>query len=282
MMSTRKRGGRDETAFQHDNDDYETTSYMQRPIPSPSPPSDDKETTNGETNPEEPSQTEWMTVAHNFPEGFHVQGLLHLLDKIFGELLEHSFHLNSQYLTHMAYHAAFYINKLIELQDEDQPPERRPGSQQHDVTETQNSLQEHMTVSFHVANPLTEIEATLGNLNVNYEHLPRRHVQNELGRIQTMLEESRLFHKKWAKDPTAPGALPGLAASGNAIDAITFAALATEEGGISTMGEAISVAHQATSRCAGYMEEPGPVAPSEVRDGPGESFPNEETGACQW
>ncbi|CAE7447433.1 PHB2, partial [Symbiodinium microadriaticum] len=49
-------------------------------------------------------------------------------------------------LTHMAYHAAFYISKLIELYDE-----------------------EHMTVSFHVANPLTEIEATLGNLNANYE-----------------------------------------------------------------------------------------------------------------
>ena len=97
MMSTKKSGGADKNKSEPDNDDHEITSHMQRPTISPSPPSEEKETKNGETNPEEPSQTEWMTVVHNFPEGFHAQGLLHLLDKIFGELLEHSFHLNSQY-----------------------------------------------------------------------------------------------------------------------------------------------------------------------------------------
>ncbi|CAE7647279.1 PHB2, partial [Symbiodinium sp. KB8] len=165
MMSTKKSGGADKNKSEPDNDDHEITSHMQRPTISPSPPSEEKETKNGETNPEEPSQTEWMTVVHNFP-----------------------FPPQQPVLTHMAYHAAFYISKLIELYDE-----------------------EHMTVSFHVANPLTEIEATLGNLNANYEHLPRRHVQNELGRIQAMLEESRTKggSRPWEKQfpwPTRPPA----------------------------------------------------------------------------
>ncbi|OLP84200.1 hypothetical protein AK812_SmicGene34947 [Symbiodinium microadriaticum] len=72
--------------------------------------------------------------------------------------------------------------------------------------------------------------ATLSNLVMNYERLPHRHVRRELERVHAMLE-------------------------GNAIDAVTFACLATEEGGIATMGEAIQVAHQATQRCSNYMDE---------------------------
>ena len=92
--------------------------------------------------------------------------------------------------------------------------------------------------------------------------------------------------KKWAKDPKAPGALPGLAASGNAIDAVVFANLATEEGGLATMGEAIEVAHQATLRCSSYMEElvqwlrgrfaEDPGSPSPLRAGERPSGSNQQ------
>ena len=244
------------------NTDEDDAAFVQR-LPAPPPPEAELPppcaTTGGgqaEDNPAEEYQTDWMTVAHNFPQGFTFPGLLQILDKILGEILEHSFNLNSQYLTHLAYHAAFYVDKLTSLRGSDTPCGEVPLAAQEQAPEdSQTSLQEHMTVSFHIANPLSEIEATLGNLVTNYERLPYRHVRRELERVQAMLEESRVLFKKWAKDPTAPGALPGLAASGNAIDAVTFACLATEEGGLATMGEAIQVAHQATQRCSNYMDE---------------------------
>ena len=253
-------GGKEKLSDVADYDDKEEyVALVQRP-PLPPPPRPERPeshpvNTGAEgDDPAESHPTDWMTVAYNFPHGFTMQGLMEILDKILGEILEHSFNLQSQYLTHMAYHAAFYLDKLADLHKADLTAGERP-SEPLGPSDSQQSLPEHMTVSFHMANPLSEIEATLSNLAKNYEGLPHRHVRKELVRVQTMLEESRAMLKKWAQDPKAPGALPGLAASGNAIDAVVFANLATEEGGLATMGEAIEVAHQATLRCASYMEE---------------------------
>ena len=111
----------------------------------------------------------------------------------------------------MAYHAAFYVDKLTNIQGLGRPPSDGGGTPPNTRPSSQQSLPEHMTVSFHMANPLSEIEATLSNLVMNYERLPHRHVRRELERVHAMLEESRALLKKWAKDPAAPGALPGLA-----------------------------------------------------------------------
>ena len=82
-----------------------------------------------------------------------------------------------------------------------------------------------------------------------------RHIQRELVRAENLLKEGRALLKSWAKDPEAPGASPGTAATRNTLDGIDWALLAAEEGGVASLEEALKTAASAARRSNGYMEE---------------------------
>ncbi|CAE7801297.1 unnamed protein product [Symbiodinium sp. KB8] len=70
-----------------------------------------------------------------------------------------------------------------------------------------------------------------------------------------LLRDGRAVCKSWARDPNAPGALPGTAASQNALDGVSFSLLALEEGGIATLDENLHLALAAAQRCNKYMDQ---------------------------
>ncbi|CAE7943219.1 unnamed protein product [Symbiodinium sp. KB8] len=150
----------------------------------------------------------------------------------------------NEYATQPAYHACYYLNKLRDLQ---QPGRQVPQQPLEQPTPTDFTLNIH--------NPLIEAEATLSHLANHHEELPMRHIQRELVRAENLLKEGRALLKSWAKDPEAPGASPGTAATRNTLDGIDWALLAAEEGGVASLEEALKTAASAARRSNGYMEE---------------------------
>ncbi|OLP90347.1 hypothetical protein AK812_SmicGene28074 [Symbiodinium microadriaticum] len=179
-----------------------------------------------------------------FWHGVNYDGVMDLLEKILQNLLEQTFQQPNEYATQLAYHACFYLNKLREL---------RPAGRTLPPQATEPTAPTDFQLNVH--NPLIEAEATLSNLANNHVDLPMRHVQRELLRAEALLKEGRALLKSWSNDPEAPGALPGTAATRNALDGIDWALLATEEGGVATMDEAIRHAAEATQRSNQYMME---------------------------
>ena len=221
----------------------DSTSLMQRgrgrgrsePLPQPAQP---------QAHPAPQQSTEWMAVENNFAGGFTLEGVSALLERILQSLLEQTFHQPSEYATQLAYHACFYLRKLRELQQAGSA-DPRPVPVQPEPTDFQ----------FNIHNPLIEAEATLNHLADHHENLPRRHVQRELMRAEALIKEGRALFKGWANDPQAPGALPGTAATRNTLDAIDWALLATEEGGVANMDDAIRMAASAAQRSSTFMTE---------------------------
>ncbi|CAE7238876.1 unnamed protein product, partial [Symbiodinium necroappetens] len=173
----------------------------------------------GESDPQPTiNDTAWFSVAANFEGDFTVEGLLRLLQKILHEMLQQSFALPSDYLTSLAYHACYYMSKL------------------------QSTNERHLQQSGHAGvNP--EPPQAAGPTAMVFC------ITNAL------LQDGRAIFKSWARDPQAPGALPGTAASQNALDGVSWAFLAIEEGGVATLDEALQNAWQATQRCNKYMDE---------------------------
>ena len=108
---------------------------------------------------------------------------------------------------------------------------------------------------FCITNAFVEAEAALDSLVQNQRELPRRHLLKELRRAEALLKDGRAIFKSWARNPNAPGALPGTAASQNALDGVDFSFLASEEGGVANLDESLRLAHAAAQRCSHYMEQ---------------------------
>ena len=192
----------------------------------------------------------WFSVAANFEGEFTVQGLLRLLQKILHEMLQQSFTLPNDYLTSLAYHACYYVSRLQSTNDKNQPqPTTTGGNPGPSATAGPTAM------VFCITNSFVEAEAALESLAHHHDELPRRHIDKELRRADALLHDGRAIFKSWAKDPQAPGALAGTAASQNAIDGIGWACLALEEGGVATLEEALQQAWQAAQRCKKYMDE---------------------------
>ena len=167
-------------------------------------------------------------MAANFEGEFTVSGLLRLLQKILHEMLQQTFAMPNEYITHLAYHSCYYISKLMSTNDR-----QLQRQEQGDAPSAANDLGPTAMV-FCITNPFVEAEAALDSLVQHQRDLPRRHLLKELRRAEALLKDGRAIFKSWSRNPNAPGALPGTAASQNALDGVDFSFLASEEGGSPT------------------------------------------------
>ena len=195
------------------------------------------------------AEAPWYSVEANFGEEFTVAGLLRVLQKILHEILQQSFSQPNEYLTTLAYHACYYVSKL-QSQNDRRPQQGPQGADPNNVMSPGPT-----SMVFCLTNSFIEAETTLASLVQHYRDLPRRHLQKELQRAEDLLRDGRAVCKSWARDPNAPGALPGTAASQNALDGVSFSLLALEEGGLASLEESLQIALAATQRCNNYMDE---------------------------
>ncbi|CAE7800173.1 APUM5 [Symbiodinium sp. KB8] len=216
------------------------------PLDPPQPP---QPPSNSQQPPTMDPETQWYSVAANFDGEFTVSGLLRVLRKILHEMLQQTFNVPNEYLTHLAYHSCYYISKL-QSTSEQQLLQREQGE-----TPIEGGGQGPTAMVFCITNAFIEAEAALESLVQHQQELPRRHLLKELHRAEALVKDGRAVFKSWARNPNAPGALPGTAASQNALDGIDFAFLASEEGGTATLDESLQLALGAAQRCNRYMEE---------------------------
>ena len=203
--------------------------------------------------PEQPApqpepDTAWYSVAANFQGDFTVSGLLHVLQKIAHEMLQQTFGLPNEYLTHLAYHSCYYLSKLQSTNDR-HLQHREQGDRPYGADPGPTAM------VFCITNAFVEAEATLESLVQNQHELPRRHLLKELRRTEALLKDGRTIFKSWARNPNAPGALSGTAASQNALDGVDFSFLASEEGSVASLDESLRTAWAATQRCNQYMNQ---------------------------
>ena len=191
----------------------------------------------------------WYSVAANFNGEFTVSGLLRLLQKILHEMLQQTFAMPNEYITHLAYHSCYYISKLMSTNDR-----QLQRQEQGDAPSAANDLGPTAMV-FCITNPFVEAEAALDSLVQHQRDLPRRHLLRELRRAEALLKDGRAIFKSWSRNPNAPGALPGTAASQNALDGVDFSFLASEEGGVASLDESLRIALAAAQRCSHYMNQ---------------------------
>ncbi|CAE7394441.1 unnamed protein product [Symbiodinium necroappetens] len=201
--------------------------------------------------PPPPAETEhqWFSVAANFDGEYTVSGLLRLLHRIMHETLQQSFTQSNEYLTNLAYHACYYLSKLQSTNDGQQ--QAPPAGDHPDRADAPGPT----AMVFCITNAFVEAEAALDSLVHHHRELPRRHLEKELRRAESLLRDGRAVFKSWARDPNAPGALPGTAASQNALDGVSFAHLSIEEGGVASLDENLRLALAATQRCSRYLDQ---------------------------
>ncbi|CAE7798805.1 YCF1, partial [Symbiodinium necroappetens] len=202
-----------------------------------------------EQPPQPDSDTAWYSVAANFEGEFTVSGLLRVLQKILHEMLQQTFSLPNEYLTHLAYHSCYYLSKLQSTNDR-QIQHSEQGDSPYGIGSPGPTA-----MVFCITNAFVEAEAALESLVQNQRDLPRRHLLKELRRTEALLKDGRAIFKSWARNPNAPGALPGTAASQNALDGVDFSFLANEEGGVANLDESLRTAWEATRRCSRYMDQ---------------------------
>ena len=167
--------------------------------------------------------------------------VLQALTKVVHDLLQASFSQPHEEVTILAYRACGYLTQLqsaTQAITEGDGPDTVPPT----------------TTTFAFDNPLIEAEATLHNLNQNHHDLPKRHLYSEIARVEQLLKDAKQIFTSWARDPEALGAQEGIAGVRNALDAMDWAHLAVEEGGIAQIGETFLVASEATQRSRTYMD----------------------------
>ena len=176
-------------------------------------------------------------------------GLLRILQKILHEMLQQTFSTPNEYLTHLAYHSCYYLSKLQSTSD------RAAQCSEPGENPTGETKAGPLAMVFCITNAFVEAEAALDSLVQHQHELPRRHLLKELRRAEALLKDERAVFKSWARNPDAPGALPGTAASQNALDGVDFSFLASEEGGVANLDESLRIALAATQRCNQYMNQ---------------------------
>ncbi|CAE7275082.1 unnamed protein product, partial [Symbiodinium sp. KB8] len=124
----------------------------------------------------------WYSVAANFNGEFTVSGLLRLLQKILHEMLQQTFAMPNEYITHLAYHSCYYISKLMSTNDR-----QLQRQEQGDAPSAANDLGPTAMV-FCITNPFVEAEAALDSLVQHQRDLPRRHLLRELRRAEALLK----------------------------------------------------------------------------------------------
>ena len=176
---------------------------------------------------------QWFSVAANFEGEVTVSGLLRLLQKILHEMLQQSFSLPNEYLTPAT----------------TSPSSRAPMSSNYDhqaaiggKPRPSRCVPGPTAMIFCITNAFVEAEATLQSLAQHHHEPTRRHLVKELRRAEALLQDGRAIFKSWSRDPNAPGALPGTAASQNALDGVNFSFLALEEGGVANLDESLRAA----------------------------------------
>ena len=173
--------------------------------------------------------------------------LLRALTQVVHDLLQASFAQPSEQVTILAYRACSYLTQLNSARSEQDTGEAPPQANQalpHDPT----------VAIFALDNSLIEAEATLEHMMHHHRDLPRRHLYNEIARVEQLLKDTKQVMNAWGKDPEAPGAHEGVAGLRNALDALDWCHLAVEEGSIAQIGETLQQATAAVKRSRGYMD----------------------------
>ena len=167
--------------------------------------------------------------------------ILQALTKVVHDLLQASFSQPNEDVTILAYRACGYLTQL-QAATHTTPQGGGPAA----VPPT--------AMTFAFDNPLIEAEATLHNLYQHHADLPKRHLYSEIARVEQLLKDAKQVFASWARDPSALGAHEGMAGIRNALDAMDWAHLAVEEGGVAQIGETLLIAADATLRSKNYMD----------------------------
>ena len=190
--------------------------------------------------------------------------ILQALTKVVHDLLQASFSQPNEEVTILAYRACGY---LTQLQSASQAAPAGNGPDTVPPTAT----------TFAFDNPLIEAEATLHNLYQNHNDLPKRHLYSEIARVEQLLKDAKQVFTSWARDPEALGAHEGIAGIRNALDAMDWAHLAVEEGGIAQIGETLLIASEATQRSKAYMDTLMVWLRARFEDNPGSPVKRQRT-----
>ncbi|CAE7527033.1 unnamed protein product [Symbiodinium necroappetens] len=170
--------------------------------------------------------------------------LLQALTKVIHELLQASFSQPNEQVTILAYRACSYLTQIQAL-----------GPIQGNAPVVGGAPPPPPTAAtFTLDNPLIEADATLNQLLQGHRDIPRRHLYNEMARVEQLLSDTKHMLAAWGKDPAVPGAHEGIAGIKNALDAMDWCHLAVEEGNIAQIEETLQIAMQATQRSRNYMD----------------------------
>ncbi|CAE7913948.1 unnamed protein product [Symbiodinium necroappetens] len=170
--------------------------------------------------------------------------LLQALTKVIHELLQASFSQPNEQVTILAYRACSYLTQMQTL-----------GPPSSNAPTVGDAPQPPPTAAtFTLDNLLIEADATLNQLLQGHRDIPRRHLYNEMARVEQLLSDTKHMLAAWGKDPEVPGAHEGIAGIKNALDAMDWCHLAVEEGNIAQIEETLQIAVQATQRSRNYMD----------------------------
>ncbi|CAE7303509.1 unnamed protein product [Symbiodinium sp. CCMP2456] len=192
---------------------------------------------------------------------YTVGNVLNLLRDTLHNLLEASFQQTSETVTILAYKACHYVGKLETLQEARQ----REASEQvtlglsagncpSPLPDNAEQVIDPATVVFRVQNPLLETEATLMHLGEHHHELPNRHLRKELLRLDGLVQDAKAMMASWGRDPRAPSSEAGISSLKNALQSLTWAQLAVEEGSILQTSEALQAVLQAVQRGNASMQ----------------------------
>ena len=134
-------------------------------------------------------------MAANFEGDFTVSGLLRILQKILHEMLQQTFGMPNEYLTHLAYHACYYLSKLQSTKD------RAAEDGEQGAHPMEEATTGPLSMVFCITNAFVEAEAALDSLFQHQRELPRRHLLKELRRAEALIKDGRAVFKSWARNP---------------------------------------------------------------------------------
>ena len=227
------------TTNTNNNEDH--ASFMQR-MPPPRRPTTTPTTSTNESGEARPPRGTESWIPEAAPQTS--TELLQALTKVIHKLLQASFSQPSEQVTILAYRACSYLTQMQTL-----------GLPSSNVPTLGDTPQPPPTAAtFTLDNPLIEADATLNQLLQGHRDIPRRHLYNEMARVEQLLSDTKHMLAAWGKDPEVPGAHEGIAGIKNALDAMDWCHLAVEEGNIAQIEETLQIAVQATQRSRNYMD----------------------------